>query len=690
MRYRVKKNGILIVLSVLFLSMFVFFGSHSQFSEIDGYLYDKGKSGNVTLRTNEEIKQKTEVIMTDTAEIIYFSDNSSDVQVSIFDIYNHLLKQVVVDSVDGKLRVPLNDVDLFDGKEIIVSIVNKGELPITLQAIKSPDYNKSEDISSQYLLKTNYKGIDETFKKTYTTVFGLLTVITLILLCISIRKTKKYINIMDHCIDKLIGKKLIYPIEVVLFFSLMMVFLNAFVDLWYLRNFNLMLWTLTFLLASIAIVYFVELLFRFEHRVERLFVVIAIPIAIGYLFLMVPNSIPDELVHFTKTYLTSQFQWGSYPYSEIPDSMTVLVNYNYKEWQELLFSKTNYDSVIPTVTCSYNFILYLIPSIGFMIGRLLQVSIVFAYLLARLCNALFYIWIGYVCIKRIPFGKWLLFVFLLNPMILHLAASLSADNLVNCISFLTITHCLYIYKVERDIQWKDILLLGITFIILVLTKPNYLPLFGLLFLSYKKIFKMDKKLWCIVISIPVLSVCLYIMFAWITAQAAIPGTPIENVDGGKQLSSIIHNPIEFAKTILITIRAKGQFYIESMFLTPLSWLNLNINTIFLWFYFIIVSIAVLTEDVQVKMKNISKFWISMISGIMIFAIFLALYLTWTPVGSSIVEGIQGRYFLPIAFLLLLLTLGKKKLYINKPHIKIIAMLFVLHAFVFYKILGFFG
>ena len=32
---------------------------------------------------------------------------------------------------------------------------------------------------------------------------------------------------------------------------------------------------------------------------------------------------------------------------------------------------------------------------------------------------------------------------------------------------------------------------------------------------------------------------------------------------------------------------------------------------------------------------------------------LALYITWTPVGALEVEGVQGRYFLPVLFLLAL-------------------------------------
>src|SRR5690606_28828581 len=35
----------------------------------------------------------------------------------------------------------------------------------------------------------------------------------------------------------------------------------------------------------------------------------------------------------------------------------------------------------------------------------------------------------------------------------------------------------------------------------------------------------------------------------------------------------------------------------------------------------------------------------------IFGILLSLYITWTPVHETYIEGVQGRYFLPLALLL---------------------------------------
>ncbi len=43
----------------------------------------------------------------------------------------------------------------------------------------------------------------------------------------------------------------------------------------------------------------------------------------------------------------------------------------------------------------------------------------------------------------------------------------------------------------------------------------------------------------------------------------------------------------------------------------------------------------------------------------IFSIFLVLSISWTPMSSSTIQGVQGRYFIPISLFLCLLCEGEK-------------------------------
>ncbi len=40
-------------------------------------------------------------------------------------------------------------------------------------------------------------------------------------------------------------------------------------------------------------------------------------------------------------------------------------------------------------------------------------------------------------------------------------------------------------------------------------------------------------------------------------------------------------------------------------------------------------------------------------------ILCVIYITWTPVGNEIVTGVQGRYFIPLAFTTIILLLAEK-------------------------------
>ena len=69
-------------------------------------------------------------------------------------------------------------------------------------------------------------------------------------------------------------------------------------------------------------------------------------------------------------------------------------------------------------------------------------------------------------------------------------------------------------------------------------------------------------------------------------------------------------------------------------------------------------LGVLSEESNLKLKyrliNIALI-IILIGGI-----FLAMYLYWTPTGNTIIEGVQGRYFLPVLLLLMAMLTPKKR------------------------------
>ena len=80
-----------------------------------------------------------------------------------------------------------------------------------------------------------------------------------------------------------------------------------------------------------------------------------------------------------------------------------------------------------------------------------------------------------------------------------------------------------------------------------------------------------------------------------------------------------------------------------------------------FFFFALISVQ---KDEDIKISTWQKIILGTIF-IMVFGLILtSLYAQWTPLGEEIIEGIQGRYFLPIILVIPLIcskTIKNKKL-----------------------------
>jgi uncharacterized membrane protein len=92
----------------------------------------------------------------------------------------------------------------------------------------------------------------------------------------------------------------------------------------------------------------------------------------------------------------------------------------------------------------------------------------------------------------------------------------------------------------------------------------------------------------------------------------------------------------------------------------LSWLNVTISNNLLSCY-VIITVLTIIHDAQNKMKTSPKErgLLLAIVLLIITLITTALYIQWTPLQKNRVEGLQGRYFLPLLFPFLISILPKK-------------------------------
>jgi uncharacterized membrane protein len=304
----------------------------------------------------------------------------------------------------------------------------------------------------------------------------------------------------------------------------------------------------------------------------------------------------------------------------------------------------------------YSPIPYLIPTLAFFIGKLLGLSAVVLFYIGRLSNLVFYIFIVYLAIKYTPILKWVFLLLALMPMALYEAASLSSDGFNIAISFLLIA---YILKLAFDDEISNIsknqfLTVFILGIMLALSKEIYvlLLLFFLIIPKQKFISRNYKFTWFFIIF--VFSICVGLLWGVIVKGMYVPLNP--NVNPQVQISFILSHFASFTWIFVGTISQNLLFYLTT-FVGTFGWTDIGLDTplhpFLVYIYILFVLFVALTDKIEVYMQLKQKIFSITLFLVSLISIFVLEYLTWTTVGNYLIEGVDGRYFIPVAPLLFL-------------------------------------
>ncbi len=134
----------------------------------------------------------------------------------------------------------------------------------------------------------------------------------------------------------------------------------------------------------------------------------------------------------------------------------------------------------------------------------------------------------------------------------------------------------------------------------------------------------------------------------------------EGADMFQQIDFIIHNPISFFVIIVKTIFVKTLRIIITM-IGVLDWQDTRLDILTYIFYPIaLIYVALNYYDKKVKLSKIQTIILSLSLLISYFIIVTYMYLSWSPVGSGIVTGLNGKYFITLLLPLLILLASKIK------------------------------
>jgi uncharacterized membrane protein len=332
---------------------------------------------------------------------------------------------------------------------------------------------------------------------------------------------------------------------------------------------------------------------------------------------------------------------------------------DYRYLSEHFFEMEQFPGETTTLTVDRTgvFYQYLPAIIGVTIGKLLHFGNVGTIYLGRLLSLLFYTCASYLTIRLAPKQFKLMFALLaLTPFYLAAAGTFSYDNMLNILAFLLIAYVLRLVFDVEAVRWRDVILLATIAILLAPLKYLYFPLIFLPALIPKQKWPLPRfrLYWCAGIALLALGF-VGILAADQIAQEGNKLTTGQNrhpaYSDAYTIPSFFGHPVAAVKLLFRSLFEHLQLVLTpSTSFTPSdrlpSWTN------YLVFAMLLLSAQPLKDQPALDFKRGLRLTLVVTSALIYLLVMLAA-ITWTPVGSTLMAGVQGRYFIPIIPLIIL-------------------------------------
>lgn len=438
---------------------------------------------------------------------------------------------------------------------------------------------------------------------------------------------------------------------------------------------------IAFITFTIVLIINIVIALRKKMPLEKLFLLIIIPIGLAFTFLQLPQLKPDEPHHFYRAY--DIVNGNIYPKKnsetniseiEIPvDYLEQLHEISYENIHINAFEKVDYSSTITVYStgAGYSLVPYIPTALALAGCKIFNISAVWSMFIARLLNLIITTIIGYYIIKKVPIAKTIFFVLMLNPMFLHQATAISVDVLINVLSFEYIAYVLYLKFNSKQVTIGNLFILFSMLIIITLGKLVYFPLILLLLMIPKdKIIKKKSYITCLTILI-IVNIALILLSQMVHYE--LPDSYMKStVSTKKVVIDTIKNPINYLHIVINTVEEKGFEYITTFAGRYQNWYDIESKSPAVILYLVLLAFAVLCDrnnsdtDNEISKKDRWILW--GVIFIIINLIFFAFYISYDLSRVEYLCGIQGRYFIPVAPMILIALYPKKKSDIFKKYI----------------------
>jgi uncharacterized membrane protein len=413
------------------------------------------------------------------------------------------------------------------------------------------------------------------------------------------------------------------------------------------------------------------------------YAVFALPLILFYTYFIPAFQVPDESSHFARAYQLAQGEFFPTKQADpsVPGKFTVggttdpgiflaaqKLNYmqfnaavkltpekaaeaNAFRWREGEMRDTRNVSVYaPTF--------YTVPALGVVLGQYFDLSIVESLTLSRLLSGLFAVCLVCISMLILRQGFGFFFVLMLMPMTLAQMASSSQD--ATCFAAAALCAALFSRLSPELAQRKRRLYFvfsGLLLMTIASARPPYAAL-ALFYLYFAYTFRRQTY-FVIECCIAFIAVCLVtVLWAlYVTLYVSVP-FGLDGANYAQQTLFVLQSPFEWMGVLANSWQQHWDFYLSS-FIGIVGHFDTGFPGSYYFFTGLTLCLAFLMSYVSEKIAIFSEMrkralvpcFIVLATTV---AIFLVLYISWSPVRNPIVEGVQGRYFIPAV---LFVTLG---------------------------------